>query len=142
MTNTEPQPASDYVPDQVANPVPDQMLPYIRLPGIASFLFFVLLIPFLLGGAVVVGSGSRRYFEGAPTQATLGTMLLLVGVAFVLTGLVLVGMRSIAQQQVDALSPLERDGAYRTRRITKNRARTLPSAVPVMPAIERTPATA
>lgn len=108
MTNTEPQPASDYVPDQVANPVPDQTQPYIRLPDIASFLFFVSLIPFLLGGAVVLGSRGRGFFEGAPTQAMLGTMLLLVGVAFVLTGLVLIGMRSIAQQQVDALSHLER----------------------------------
>lgn len=54
-----------------------------------------------------MGSGSKGYFEHAPTQAMLGTMLLLVGVAFVLTGLVLVGLRSIAQQQVDALQEVE-----------------------------------
>lgn len=36
-------------------------------------------------------------------------MVRLVEVAFVLTGLVLVGMRSIAQQQVGALSQIECD---------------------------------
>ncbi len=77
--------------------------PRIGLPGIAAILFTLSPIMLLLGWMVLMGTSSRGFFSGAPFQATLGTMIILVGAIALLSALVLVGVRVIAQQQLDLL---------------------------------------
>ncbi|SDB93879.1 hypothetical protein SAMN05216410_1060 [Sanguibacter gelidistatuariae] len=87
----------------------EQLSSRIRLPGVATGLFVVSPVLLLFGWQILMGTSSRRFFDGAPFQASLGTVMLLVGVASLLTALVLVGVRAVAQQQVDVLLQVERD---------------------------------
>ena len=75
----------------------------IRFPGVATALLS--LSPFLLlfGWLTVMGTGSRGYFDRAPTQAMLGSGMILIGVMTLVAALTLVGVRAIAQQQIDIL---------------------------------------
>lgn len=87
----------------------EQLSSRLRLPRVATGLFVVSPVLLLFGWQILMGTSSRRFFGGAPFQASLGTAMLLVGVASLLTALVLVGVRAIAQQQVDVLLQVERD---------------------------------
>lgn len=85
-------------------PAPQDAHPaLIRFPRVATALLS--LSPFLLlfGWLTVMGTGSRGYFDRAPTQAMLGSGMLLIGVMALLAALTLVGVRAIAQQQIDIL---------------------------------------
>lgn len=92
MTNRS---AADGSPAEVAR---------IRLPGVAVALFVASVLLIVVGALTLLGTSSRSFFENAPTQASTGALLLITGVLALVGGLVLVGVRSIAQQQVDALA--------------------------------------
>lgn len=77
--------------------------PRVRLPGIAVGLFVVAVILIVVGLLTLYGTSSRSFFENAPTQASLGAIMLLVGAGALLGGLVLVGVRAMLQQHVDLL---------------------------------------
>lgn len=76
---------------------------WVRLPGIATAL--LVLSPFflVLGAVNFLATGPRGYFDNAPTQAMVGVVIFGAGVGLLLAGLVLVGVRTIAQRQVDLL---------------------------------------
>lgn len=84
-------------------PTPEQAaptIPRILLPGIVPVLAFASPILLLLGWMIFGGTTSRRFFEGAPFQATLGVVVFLTGVGALLAVLVLVGIRTMLQQQL------------------------------------------
>lgn len=83
-------------------PAPEQT-PKISLPGIAVFLFTVSPLALLLGLMIFGGTTSRRFFEGAPFQATLGIMVFVTGLLALFAGFVLVGVRTIAQRHLEAM---------------------------------------
>ena len=76
--------------------------PRILLPGFVSGFFVAALVFLLFGGFLgqVHGDGTRDY---EIFQTRLGTVLFWVGVASAMTGFILIGVRSIAQQQLDIL---------------------------------------
>ncbi|MFE1665192.1 hypothetical protein [Microbacterium sp. P02] len=74
----------------------------LRLPGVAVVFFVLSVVLLLLGGLTLLGTSSRSFFENAPTQASIGALLLLIGAGALIAGLVLVGVRSLAQQHLDA----------------------------------------
>lgn len=76
----------------------------IRLPGVAVALFVVSVLLIVVGALTLLGTSSRSFFENAPTQASIGALMLIAGALTLVGGFVLVGVRSIAQQQVDALA--------------------------------------
>lgn len=80
----------------------------IRLPRIATGLFIVSPILLFIGFMTAFSTQSRDYFERAVNQTTVGTVMLVVGIACLLTALVLVGIRAIAQQHLDAVLQAER----------------------------------
>ena len=85
-------------------PVPEPTAPTtprILLPGIVPILSIVSPLLLLLGWMIFGGTASRRFFEGAPFQATLGVVVFLTGVGALLAVLVLVGIRTMLQQQLD-----------------------------------------
>ena len=75
----------------------------IPLPGLAVALFCIAPVLMLVGGLTLLGTASRGFFERAPEQASLGAVMLGLGVAFALMAVLLVGVRSIAQQHLDAV---------------------------------------
>lgn len=85
------------------HPAPDQQTPHVGLPGIATALFIVSPLTVLLGGLIVLGASYADYFERSPNQAALGTVVLLIGVILLATAIVLAGVRSIAQRQLNIL---------------------------------------
>jgi hypothetical protein len=70
---------------------------------VAIALFVVAVVLLLLGTLTILGTSSRSFFENAPTQASLGMIFVLVGAASLIGALVLVGVRSVAQQHIDLL---------------------------------------
>ena len=56
----------------------------------------------LFGGLTVLGT-SQNTFNLANTPTLVGTVMFLVGLAALMVAFVLVGVRSAAQQQLDAL---------------------------------------
>jgi hypothetical protein len=75
----------------------------LRLPAFATVLLAISPLLLLLGAVNFLATGPRGYFDNAPTQAAVGLAIFGVGIAFLLAGLVLVGMRMIAQQQLDVI---------------------------------------
>ena len=80
----------------------------LRLPGFVVALYVLSPILLLLGAVNFLATEPRDYLERAATQATVGIVMFLVGLALLLAALVLTGVRSIAQQQLDLLRT-ERD---------------------------------
>lgn len=92
--------------DSPQHPFPTSTSPRISLPGIAAILLTLAPILLLLGWMIFGGTSSRGYFTHAPFQATLGTFVFLTGLLCLFSTLVLAGVRTIAQQHLDALSQL------------------------------------
>jgi len=83
-------------------PLVSNSKPRILLPGFVSGFFVASLIFLLIGGFLgqVHGDGTLDF---EIFQTRLGTVIFWVGVASAMTGFILVGVRSIAQQQLDIL---------------------------------------
>lgn len=81
---------------------PARTAPRLRVPTIAVTL--LVLAPFLLlfGYLTMVGTSQGTY-DLSRTPTMVGTVMFWVGVASLMTGLALVGVRAIAQQQLDVL---------------------------------------
>lgn len=77
--------------------------PRVRLPGLATALFVIAPVFLFFGGVHFMATGPRGYFDNAQNQAVVGLVIFGLGVGFLLAGLVLVGVRTIAQQQLDLL---------------------------------------
>lgn len=95
-----------YAPTVTNSSLPSTSVPpssQIRLPGVAGWLLGLSPLLLLIGVFTAFSTGSRGYFERAATQTTVGTVMILVGIAFLLTGFVLVGIRAVAQQQLNFL---------------------------------------
>ena len=93
-------------------PVPEPTAattPRILLPGIVPTLSIVSPLLLLLGWMIFGGTANRRFFEGAPFQATLGLVVFLTGVGALLAVLVLVGIRTMLQQQLDFATRIGHD---------------------------------
>ena len=74
---------------------------------IASTLFVIAPILILFGGFLaLVHGGGERDFEIFQTK--LGTAAFWIGMTFMITGFILVGVRAIAQQQLDVLRGVNR----------------------------------
>ncbi|GAA3588513.1 hypothetical protein GCM10022198_10150 [Klugiella xanthotipulae] len=97
MTNVPLQNTSDRVSSQ------------IRLPALVTVLSLVSPVFLFLGWQIFMGSSSRRYFDGAPFQATLGLVMFLTGMGCLLAVLVLVAVRAIVEQQTAILLRIERE---------------------------------
>lgn len=95
MTNPPLQPASEV------------QAPYIRMPGIGTGLLVSSTV-FLLFGALIYMGTSYSGFNLELFQTKLGIGVFLTGVMFVAIGLILAGVRSIAQQVVDTLHDADR----------------------------------
>ena len=80
----------------------------VNLPSLASGLFITAVVLLPIGGFLATVHGDST-LDFAILQTRLGVVGFWIGVGLVLTGLVLVGVRSIAQQQVDILLKLKRD---------------------------------
>ena len=80
----------------------------MRLPGVATALLVISPVFLFFGGVHFMATGPRGYFENAQNQAVVGLVIFGVGVGFLLAGLVLVGVRTIAQQQLDLLRSMMR----------------------------------
>ena len=80
---------------------------HIKLPGIASGLFFAAPLLLLIGGflGTIHGDG---VIDFQVFQTRLGTVLFWIGIASLMTGFILVGVRAIAQQQLDVLRGVNR----------------------------------
>lgn len=76
---------------------------WIGLPGIAIFLLTASPFGLILGWMIFGGTTSRRFFEGAPFQATLGILVFVTGLMALFAALVLIGVRTIAQRHLEAL---------------------------------------
>lgn len=100
MTNPSAVPA-DRTPSaaEVAGP----SSPRVRLPGVATALLVVSPVFLFFGGVHFMATGPRGYFDNAQNQAVVGLVIFGLGVGFLLAGLVLVGVRAIAQHQLDLL---------------------------------------
>lgn len=86
-------------------PIPDTSEPTatrLRLPGVASVFFTVSPFLLLFGGFLGQVNASVTASYGV-FQTQLGSAIFLVGLAFLMTAIVLVGVRAIAQQQLDIL---------------------------------------
>jgi hypothetical protein len=86
-------------------PVPENSEPAttrLRLPGVASVFFTVSPFMLLFGGFLGQVNASRTQ-DWAVFQTQLGSAIFLLAIAFLMTATVLVGVRAIAQQQVDIL---------------------------------------
>ncbi|SJM52172.1 hypothetical protein FM112_02430 [Gulosibacter sp. 10] len=71
-------------------------------------LFVVSPFLLLIGGITVLSTVSRDYFERAMTQCMVGSGMLMLGVAALMTAIVLAGMRTMAQQQLNIMLAAER----------------------------------
>jgi len=74
----------------------------IKTPGVASVFFVISPFMLLLGGFLAQVNASVTASYGV-FQTQLGSAIFLVGIAFLVTAIVLVGVRSVAQQQLDIL---------------------------------------
>lgn len=77
--------------------------PRVRLPGVATALLTIAPVFLFFGAVHFMATGPRGYLDNAQNQAVMGLVIFGVGVGFLLAGLVLVGVRAIAQQQLDLL---------------------------------------
>ena len=75
----------------------------MRLPGVATALLTIAPVLLFFGAVHFMATGPRGYLDNAQNQAVVGLVIFGVGVGFLLAGLVLVGVRAIAQQQLDLL---------------------------------------
>lgn len=75
----------------------------LRLPGVVIVLAVLAVILLGLGSINFWATEPRGYFENAATQAAVGTAMVLAGTILLVGALVLVGVRAIAQQQLELL---------------------------------------
>lgn len=95
MTNSPASPSAEPRPDRIA------------LPALAPTLFVVAAL-FLPIGAFLGTVNAQRDFDWAIFQTQLGTAIFWFGAGSLLVGLVLVGVRAIAQQHLDVVLRAQR----------------------------------
>ena len=87
--------------------------PYIRTPGGVAALFIAALLLMVMGGFLTLVQSELMARpepkDFAVFQTWLGTVLFHIGLAFLAAGLVIVGVRAMLQQQVEALLAHRRD---------------------------------
>jgi hypothetical protein len=88
-------------------PVSEAQAPLIRLPRLATGLLIISLLLLMFGGLTYIGTAYSGYNIDL-FQTKLGIGIFCTGALFLAIGLVLVGVRSIAQQVVDALHRKDR----------------------------------
>lgn len=76
--------------------------PRVRLHWLAVAFFIASPLLIVFGGLTAAGT-TLATFDLAKTPTMLGTVMFLVGLATLMVAFVLVGVRSAAQQQLDAL---------------------------------------
>ncbi|QJW37939.1 hypothetical protein [Cellulosimicrobium protaetiae] len=81
----------------------------LPLPGVATALFVLAPLLAVPGALTFLGSSSSTY-DATRLSAVVGIALFWVGVAALMSALVLAGVRSIAQRQLDVLLQARRDG--------------------------------
>ncbi|MFC4222440.1 hypothetical protein [Lysinibacter cavernae] len=79
----------------------------VLLPGIAVGFFIISPFLLLLGYMIFMGTSSRGFFEGAPTQVIIGGVVFAAGFAALMIAFALEGVRSIAQQHLEAVREIE-----------------------------------
>lgn len=85
------------------------------MPGVVAALSLVAPLLLLVGALTFLGTTSRGFFDGAPFQASLGLVLVLTGVMFVVAAAVIAAVRSIAKQHVEIMLAVERARVERGR---------------------------
>jgi len=80
----------------------------IPMPGVAVFFFFASPVLLLFGGFLArVNAGVT--FDWAVFQTMLGTVMFWVGVAALMSAIVIAAVRTIAQQHLDAVLTAQHD---------------------------------
>lgn len=82
--------------------------PRIPMPGIGTGLLLTAPLLLLIGGLIYMGTAYSG-FNPELFQTKLGTGVFLCGALFVVVGIILAGVRSIAQQVVNVLFQAGRD---------------------------------
>ncbi|GMA36147.1 hypothetical protein [Demequina litorisediminis] len=70
----------------------------IRFPGVGIALVAVAVVLLPIGVLTLLGTSSRGFFENAPTQASIGALMILIGAVALIGAAVIAGVRAIAQQ--------------------------------------------
>ncbi|OJU40821.1 MAG: hypothetical protein BGN97_16685 [Microbacterium sp. 69-10] len=87
--------------------------PYIRTPGGAAILLVSALLLMLVGGFLTLVQSELMARpepkDFAIFQTWLGTTLFQIGLAFLVAGLVIVGVRAMLQQQTEAMLARRRE---------------------------------
>jgi hypothetical protein len=81
----------------------DVLTDRVRLPRVAVVMAVPALILIGLGSINFWATEPRGYFQNAATQAAVGMGMVLAGALFLVGALVIIGVRAIAQQQLDLL---------------------------------------
>ena len=89
----------------VGSPLPPTSRP-LRLPAVAIGLFILSPLLMIFGGLTVLGTAQATY-DLAKMPTMVGTVMFWVGVAALMTALVLAGARAIAQQQMERLQGID-----------------------------------